>query len=536
MITQKNLWRLAWTGFRRDLGLIGLWVGLTFMIMVESILKYVDLYSTNAQIQTLVKTMQSPGMAALFGKMPVLSHYNTSILLSVTLTVFIAVFTSVMNIQLAMRGTRAAEDSGLVELVRSSAVSKGTPLLATLIELAMSNFILWIVLFGTLQGAGLSGSTITGNLLFSAGTVLFGAFFGGIALVASQLFDNARSANVLTYAIFGFSFVLRMMVDVKGITPNWYSPFNWLEDMKIYYGNHLTGLLIIIVLTLVLFAVAAVINVRRDVGAGVFGVGYGRSRAGHSLRGFGTLFARLETSAVVTWVVAGVAMGAMMGSIFPDLQSLLTDENSLIVKALGVQKVLHMQAMVIKNFIAFILIMFLLMAVLAGMFVMQRQHKDARSGALDLIGAKPLSRTKLYFTYLIGGLATAVIVWTVTILALGATGNAVLSHPLANSVYVNTVIAYLPVIAVYIGLAGLVVGGWPSGMWLLFAYTGIGFMVNYFKGMFDLPDWLTKCTPIGWIHQVPINAIEWGPWLALLAISVVLIGAGWWLFDRRDLV
>ena len=141
----------------------------------------------------------------------------------------------VMNFQLVIKNTRAEEEKGVNELLRSLAVGKFAQPVAVLIEVMSINVA--IALTG-LSYRVLNGATWPATLLFVAGLLSSGLLFMSIGLLTAQLARQARLATAMGYLIFGVMFVGRMVTDTVKPQLTWLSPLGWVEKSQIGATNN----------------------------------------------------------------------------------------------------------------------------------------------------------------------------------------------------------------------------------------------------------------------------------------------------------
>ena len=164
------------------------------------------------------------------------------------------------------RHTRADEEAGRTELVRAARVGRHAPLLAAVIvsALACVAMALAIGVVGTATGLPAAGSFLLGAAVGACGLV-----FTGVTAVAVQVSESTRSAYGLVGAVLGIAFVLRAIGDIEGNGLVWASPIGWAQAVHPYSDDRWWPLLLCVVATAVLLAVAVTLLDHRDLGAGL---------------------------------------------------------------------------------------------------------------------------------------------------------------------------------------------------------------------------------------------------------------------------
>ncbi|OIU71002.1 hypothetical protein [Rossellomorea aquimaris] len=110
-----------------------------------------------------------------------------------------------------------------------------------------------------------------------------------------------------------------------------------------------------------------------------------------------------------------------------------------------------------------------------------------------------------------------------------------LEDSLSFNTYLGAPLAYLPAVLVMIGLALAFVGFWPNFASFLWLYLGVSFFVVYLGELLQLPDWVEKLTPYGYIPAIPLDEVNYGVFALMVAIAAALALAGTYGFRRRDL-
>jgi len=178
------------------------------------------------------------------------------------------------------------------------------------------------------------------------------------------------------------------------------------------------------------------------------------------------------------------------------------------------------------------------LATIPGMQLIYKLYSDETNGWLESLYARPLSRTRLFFSYLCTGLLSSIVAFGVAVSSLILVGNATLSHPkdgLTRFEFWQAIWGQLPAILVFLGIATALIGWWPRLRTLNWLYLGIGFITIYMGGMLKLPKWLQHLAPLGWMNKVPSHNVEWSNFSWMIVLSIIFIFIGWWGYRQRDL-
>lgn len=532
----NNLVRLLKVNLKNDVKMIVIWLIIILTMMISGLVKLVDLYGTTANVKQLGAMLDTTMMTALFAKIPEVT-LNTAILFGTIMLPLMGVLMALMNIQMVLRNTRQMEEAGETELLLSNAMRTETPLLAAVIEMIIVNILSAFGVYLTLWLIPMRGGTISGNALFAILVGLSGLFFAGIMLVVTQCFAESRSVQLFSYSLLGLFYLLRAGIDVQNWQKiKWISPFNWLEDSQVYYGNFWQYTILLGLIFLACIILSIILVRHRDLGFGIFKpTGRGREHAPWLLRSWLTLYLRLESKIMWGWGIGIGIMAVMFGGLFSNVSDMLKN-NTAINKIIGGTANQMLANELNANFLVMISMFISFLAVIAGWSVIQRYQYDVKNGYLELLGAQPLSRSKMYLTYTIMGAIFAIIYWIMGIMIVFGVANLVLDHPMASDLLSRTVWGYLPAILLFSSLSSLILGWYPKLFGILYLYGGVMFLLTYLKNLFDLPLSLLKFSPYGWIYNLPVthvsNQILWG----MLGVTSILWITGLVGFKRRDLI
>lgn len=524
-------------GFKRDRFRLLIWVVVLAGLMSAVAVKFVDIYGTPQEINAIVGTLKSPAIVAMFGAFTFTGTVTTAEVFANEMLVFMALMQVIMNLALSVHATRDEEDRGLTELVRAHAVGPLAPLTAAINELTLVNFGLGILYAVGLDLASMPGATVSGNWLIGLGLAATGWLFGMLGLVTSQLADHAASATGMAYALFGLSYLVRMITDVQRPRLTWWSPLGWIEKLTPYQTPNWRPLLLMLLTGLVLAEVALLIAQRRDIGAGAIATRPGRRTASAWLRGPLSLLWRRQRTILLGWLVGVIVLGAAYGTVFNTIGDILKT-NPTMQQVFGGAMVHAANHHLLVGFSSLLTVVLAAIAVIPGLQLVLKLYTDETSGWLESLYARPVSRTRLLLTYSGLGLLTSTTLFLGGWAGLVLTGNASLTHAkdgITAFEFWQGFWGQLPVIWLFVVLGILLVGWWPRGRVAVWLYLAYGFLSQYMGNLLHLPHWAKQLTPFGWIKAVPEHAVDWPTFAGLLALAAVLALLGWWRYTRRDL-
>ncbi|MCZ2849759.1 ABC transporter permease [Modestobacter sp. VKM Ac-2978] len=237
---------------------------------------------------------------------------STSVVL---LTVLMAMFTTV-------RHTRADEEAGRTELVRSAQVGRQAPLVAASL---LSSAACAGMGAAIAAGAALTGLPVSGSLLLGTATASVGLVFTGVTAVCAQLTGVTRGVYGLTGGLLGIAFVVRAVGDITGNGLSWASPIGWAQATHPWSSDRWWPLLLPVVATPVLLLAARRLLDRRDLGVGLWQPRPGAATAPASLSSPLGLAWRLHRGALLGWAVGVGLLGFVYGWLAESVETLIED-------------------------------------------------------------------------------------------------------------------------------------------------------------------------------------------------------------------
>ncbi|EQM52569.1 ABC transporter permease [Lactiplantibacillus plantarum EGD-AQ4] len=516
--------------WKKDLIWLAVMTGLFAVIAA----KFDGIYGTQAALNEIVKTLKMPAMVALFGAFTAKAPYTTAKVFATEMVVFMALFMVIMNIMIVVAATRSDEDSGRLELIRAHAVGRLAPLFAVAMELTVLNGLVG-VLFGLgLQVAQLPGATTIGNWLIGQGLGTLGWAFGMLTLLLAQIATSASGTTMLSYVVLGGMYIARMGTDVSHPRLTWWIPFGWIEKMDVYQTARWLPVGLYGLMGLVCLAVALGLSAQRDVGAGLISPRRGRRQASLWLRGPMTLLWRQSRGMMIAWLLGNFILGASYASIFNTIGD-LAKSNPMIKQLLGASALAAANRTVVKNFIAVLAVVMVIVALIPAVQLMLKLVGDEQKGVLHQVYATATSRWHVWASYTGWALVLGSGVLLSGLVGMYLMGAVSMTDPIRWSTYWQIFCAYVPAMLVMIAVASALAGWLPKWRVVAWAWVGYAFFSLYLGNLIDLPRWARRLTPIGFVNQVPIKAIDWATsgWCLAIAVLILIIAACG--YRRRDL-
>lgn len=523
---------------RRDRWQLVSWVGGTGALLLLTVYAVASEYATDAQRASVLRlAITTPSLLALRGA-PQGSGAGT--MFAFQILAFIALLAGLMSTFLAVRHSRADEESGRAELIAATAAGRISPTIATVIEGLIANVLLTAVVMLALLAGGLDA---VGSLVFALGVGGTGVAFLGVGLLSAQVFTTSRAANGCAAGLVGAAYLLRGIGDATGtlhadgltMTSNWeswLSPIGWAQQMAPYAGNLLWPVLFDLALGAVLLALTIALQSVRDTGAGFVPARRGRSRASATMLSPLGLVWRLQRSSLIGWAIGAFAIALFAGSLGPASIAAVKDNPSImkVIASLvpgGTGALMQVFVAAMMGVVGLIVAGCVLQAIM-------RLRQEEAAGTAEVVLATRVSRVRWVFGY-----AAIAAIAAVGILAVSGviTGGMLVQagEPDLFGPTVAAALAQLPAVLVYLGVLGLVFAVAPRATipvgWALLA---IGTFLGEFGGMMKLPEAVRNISPFTHTPAVPLPDADWsGAWwmitIAVLALAVAAVAV-----RRRD--
>src|SRR5690625_2812852 len=144
-----------------------LWlIGITFFTLIVP-LAFEKMYESQQERDALAETMKNPAMTAMLGPGD-LNNYTIGAMTAHEMILFTAIAVGLMSVLLVTRHTRADEEDGRIELIRSLPVGRLSYLNATLIVYVVTNVFLAFITGFCLYKLGIESIDLEGSLLYGA--------------------------------------------------------------------------------------------------------------------------------------------------------------------------------------------------------------------------------------------------------------------------------------------------------------------------------------------------------------------------------
>ncbi|MFE9771376.1 ABC transporter permease [Streptomyces sp. NPDC005931] len=516
---------------RRDRVRIPVWLLALFLGTVSTARNFQTLYADAEDRANVVGTMDSPAGLAMSGPRHYLDDYTFGAMLGHQMLGFTAVLVGLMSVLVVTRHTRAEEETGRAELVRSTVVGRHAHLASALTVALLANLVLALLLATGLAGPGIDGIDASGSLLYGAAHAAAGIVFAAVAAVTVQLTGHTRGASGTALAVIGIAYVLRAAGDAgeNGVL-SWLSPIGWVQRTYVYVDDDWWPLLLCLACAAACATAGFVLSTRRDVGAGLRPEKLGRPVASDALATPLGFALRLHRGTLVGFGTGLFLMGAMYGSILGDAEDMLKDIDQLqeVLDRIGGASVAESFASMVMVVITAVAAVYVVMAAL-------RPRAEETAGRAEPLLATGLSRGRWVGAHLAVAAVGGTLVLLLAGLGFGISGAASTGDAGLVAELTGASLAYAPALWVTVGVAAVLFGWFPrasAAAWIVPVYA---FVVGYLGQLLRFPDWMNNLSPFGHVPRLPAAELSWTPLLLLTLVAAGLVRLGLAGFRRRDL-
>jgi len=510
------------TFLRRDRWMMFWWIAAGTVLYYSQAPSVDGVYATQAEFDKAASSMEgNAALIAMTGPARALNTIGGQV--AWQSMAFGAVVAGLMSMFIIGRHTRAEEESGRDELVRSTAVGRHAPIVAALLVATVANVLMGALITLSLLSYGLASA---GSISIGVALALTGLTFTGVAIVAAQLTDGTRAMYGITGAVIAVAYVLRAVGDVTENGLSWLSPIGWGQAMRPYADELWWPAVIPAAATALLLAAGLALFARRDVGAGLWAARPGPARGGGSALG---LAWRLQRGSVVGWTLGVFLLGLAYGSIGNDVEDLVGSSDATA-------EVLQSQGDLTASFYAFAILMIALIA--AGFTISSalRPQGEEDAGRVETMLATALPRR----AWLLGHVSVTVIgtaiVLTAGALGLGLGFALVTGDGGAFGRYLEAMAPYVAPVLLLAALARLLHGLVPRLAFLAWVGLAVCVVVMFFGQLLNFPAWLIDVSPFSHLALTPAEDARWTPVVVVVIIALVLSTAGQAAFRRRDVL
>ncbi len=514
---------------RRDRVRIPLWIAgiVGFVLLFAAAVP--GIYPTEADRQARADLWDTPIANLMRGPGYGLDDYTFGVMIAAEIMLYIAIAAALMSIFLIVRHTRREEETGRLELIRSSVVGKYAQSTAAFTVVVLAHLVIAALLALLLPLVG-EDLAFGGSLAFGIGIAVAGIVFAGVALVTAQLSEFGRTASSMAAVILAGAFLIRAVGDVQWHILSWFSPLAWPQEMRPFFDERWLPVLLGVVLTGLLVLGAFALNRVRDVAAGVVRPRPGPANASDSLSNpFGFAFRQLRGS-LIGWSAGVIVLGATFGSTVGEISDWAAENPGLTELLEAFEGVT-----VLESFLGFLVMAMALITAGFAIPAALRARSEENEGHAESLLATALARSRWLGSYLLVALLGSAFVLLSGSAALGVLAAIDQNDGGLFLQIMGAALAYIPAIWILIGLAGLLFGALPRAIvvvWIAFLYA---FVVGIFGDLLNLPSWMFSLSPYEHVPDLPGGEFTVLSVVLLTLVALALIVAGLISFGNRDL-
>ena len=470
---------------RRDRVRLPIWVLAVLGLLMSSVASLSSLYGTAAEREAYTAAVGNNPVAVMMGGPGAgLPSLGGIVVFEVAVVGYLAV--GLMSVLLVVRHTRAEEEAGRTELIRSAVLGRRAGPAAAVAVVALAN-----VLVGLGIGAGMIGTglPVPGSAALAASFVVFGLLMAAVGLVAAQLTEHSRGATGAGSAALAAFFVLRAAGDVGDGTLSWASPMGWALAVRPFGGERWAVLLLPLAAAVVLTAAAFALLDRRDVGAGLLAARPGRPSASRALSGTLGLAVRQHRAGLLGWAVGVSLLGAAYGSVGRSVQELVSQNEALSEFLAG------SGTGITDTFFALAASMVALLVTGFALQVTLRMRSEETAGRVEPLLASAVSRP-----YWAGGHVAVALVGSTLLLALAGAGMGLVhavstADPAQLGRLTGATLVHAPAVWTLVGAAAALFGLLPRAVAVSWALLAAASFLLLLGRTVQLPGWVIEASP-----------------------------------------
>jgi len=528
------MWILSKFMLKRDRFQLFAWIMGLVVLSVAVAVAYGEMFGSQEELMGMVMTLENPAMIAMLG--PLYDH-SVAALYAQNMMVFTAIAVAIMNIFMVARHTRADEEEGRLEVLRSLPIGRMTTLKAVLMNAVLINFILALLIGLGLGFVGMETAMVGAGVTDFGGALLFGIIMGATGLVFAtftaffvQLSANHRSVLSYSFGFLGGMYLLRAIGDMNAEILSIISPLGISLRTEVFVNNDWWPIWVMLGISVILGALALYLNGLRDLGAGFIAEKPGRSHASALLSGHFSLAIKLTKSGLIGWGIGAFILGASYGSIFGDIEAFISSNEMFQQIFIDVDR-----AELTAGFMSFIVVTMALIMAIPVVSVVLKVKSEEKKNRIEHVVSRHVSRQRVLLDYTAIAALAALDMLFLVALGLFSASYFVMDDPISFGTMLISVMIYLPALWLLLGVTLFLIGVLPKLVGLAWAYLGYAFIVVYFGQLLNLPDWMEKTTPFGYIPSYPLEEINFLPLFILTLIAIMFISIGLLGYRNRDI-
>jgi len=433
---------------------------------------------------------------------------------------------------------RGQEENGRWELLLTGQTSAAGATAKTILGASGGLVITFVLVALTLVLVGQGDKlplSLSGSLVYSLAVIAGAAVAIGIGAVTSQLAATRRRAVlyglipiVLFFMVRSIGNVVDSLAWLKNLTP-----FGWIDKIHPFQSAQPIWLLPIAIVALAGCGLGVWLAGGRDIGASfVADSGSAKPAFGllNSQLGFGV---RLIRGVMTGWLLASVAIAAIVAAVDKTVANSLSDTNSFTQTFSNLTGNPQAQfEIAYLSAASYIIVTILMVMVTAGMAAVREEEASSR---LDNFVSGTISRQYWLATrlaLLLGGAAIITVVSNLAVWAVAATQDI---HVSLATMLVGGLNVLGPVVLL-LGLGVLLFGMLPRittiAMYVLIAWS---FTIDIVASALKTSATVANTSLLHYVSLVPAANPNWKSFTILTVAGLALMGLGIMAFQYRDL-
>lgn len=481
--------------------------------------------------------VKNPAMFGLFGPTPINNPTNYSLgpIFGQTMTLITGLTFAIISIIYVVNRSRKEEDDGITELFRSYSIGKLANTTALVMELLLLHLIMAVLLALSIEAQNVAGlNHLESNFLFAFTTSAQGFLWGMFALLFGQIFSEASTTKGMTFGLLGLLYIVRMLTDVTNLSIGWFNPLSLSYLAFPYVKGHENWLAVFLtfLLAFLLLGISYILELKRDVGVGYFPERKARLHGKKGHFGFPGLVLNLEKKMIIGWLLASFVLGLVYGSMFGQMDQFISSNKT--VKELFVGNETAASA-IRGNFMVTLFSILSILIAAFGVILLTKMVSEERKNRLEALYALPLSRLKVYSTYLLTAILSVILAQFLALFGIfiEQLGN---KNALSFLEIMKSGMIWLVAVIFVLAILSLLLGFVPRLAELIWVYLAFLLFMTYLGKLLSLPKWLENLSIYNYIPKLPVEKMNLPTVLFILILSVLLILLGFEAYRRRDLI
>ena len=540
----ENSGKLVRFMFKREFVISVIWIIILVLFSAALAPGMTGMFDAEAR-QQFVATLDNPVMIAMMGPVYGADNYTAGAMYANMMLLWVIIAICIMNIFLVVRHTRADEEKGRAEVVRSLPVGRMANLNATMITALIVNVILGLLIGLGIAATGVEGMGLGSSLLYGFATCAAGLVFAAITALFCQLSSSKGGAEGYSFLVLGIFYMLRAAGDMKGNDIlSCISPLGLAQRSQAYVNDHWWPVFLLLLIFVVITAIAYKLNSMRDLEQGFIPARPGKREASSLLRSNLGLAFRLLRNTIIIWLIVMFCLGASYGSVVGDISTFVGDSPEYL-------QILGMPADVVANmtdaaknelvqtyFMSFVTSMMTLVCIIPLLIAALKTRNEEKEHRAEHVLSRVVPRLKYMAGYTLVAYMLSVLIPLATAIGIYASASSLAgdANPFTLGTMLKANLVYLPALWVMIGIAVALVGLLPKAAGAVWGYFAFVCFTSFVGEVIGLPNWLLSLAPLKHVSQVLLVDINYTPLIVMTAIAAVLTAVGFVFYRKRDMI